>query len=590
MCSEMNELFKKIINFGTDGLDKKLDVVKLQIFNISCLLGVVTPVSSTVIYLFIGKVNPVAFVIAFTTSFFFCLLLLLNFYEKYYISSLLASILPLGACLSIFIITGGLVDYEFLILVLAASPYLFFYKKRWYGVAVFILYILCFLIAALVDINPLIEVNPIIIESANNLVYITIAILFLYESTAVYYLHEVAINDLEKREQEMSVAKNRAEESDRLKSAFLANISHEIRTPMNSIIGFSEYLIEKSTTESDKEQYAAIINQSCHQLLNLVNDVLDVSKIETGQVIIKKKTSNLSALLISLYQLFEKEIYSKGISFHLNSEISDEKNSVFIDETKVRQILTNFLSNALKYTEEGEIKLGCRIDENQLHFYVRDTGVGIRSGDLSAIFDRFRQVEENINTGAGLGLAISKGFAESMGGSVCVDSKLGEGSTFYLSLPYEIASIDKLHSQSIVESPKSINLNLSDKCVLIVEDELFNFKLLEVIFKQLNVKVIWAKNGKEAVEIVTQNPDFDMILMDIKMPIMNGLEATKIIKANHPHLPIIAQSAFAFMDERERCLNAGCDDYLTKPIKKQELLNLFQVCVIKKMAKQNVKV
>lgn len=584
----MKELFTKIINFGTEGFNNRLEKVKLQIFNISCLIGIVAPMTSKIAYLFIGEIDLVAYVISFIISSTFCFLLFLNSKKRYYISSLLASILPIGGCLSIFIVTGGLIDYEFLILVLAASPYLFFYKKRWYGIAIFILYLLCFLFTAMIadDLPSLVEVDPTTIRSTNHLVYITMAILFLYESIAVYYLHEVAIKDLEEREQEMSVAKNRAEESDQLKSAFLANISHEIRTPMNSIIGFSEYLIEKQTTELEKEQYAAIINQSCHQLLNLVNDVLDVSKIETGQVTINKKATNISEVLVSLYQLFENQVHIKGITLRLNSEIPDEKTLVLIDEIKIRQILTNFLSNALKYTEKGEIEFGCKMKDGQLHFYVRDTGVGIDTNDLDAIFDRFRQVDKNINVGAGLGLAISKGFAESMGGNVYVDSTQGQGSTFYLSVPYEFASLETMDYKTTVNPPKPIDLNLSDKCVLIVEDELFNFKLLEVVFKQLDVVVVWAKNGKKAIEAVAENPNFDMILMDIKMPIMNGIEATKIIKSNYPHLPIIAQSAFAFMDEREHCLKAGCDDYLTKPIKKEELLNLFETCLLQKMSSE----
>jgi len=584
----MNGLLKRIINFGTDGLNKGLDKAKLQIFNISCLLGIVIPIFSTLAYISIGKIHILAFTIAFITSFFFCLLLFFNSKGNYYNTSLLASILPLGACLSIFRITGGLIDYEFLILVLAASPYLFIYKRRWYPIIIFIAYLSCFLVAAIVDFTPLIDVDFAVVDDANTLVYIIIAVLFLYESIAVYYLHEVTISDLEKREKEMSIAKNKAEESDRLKSAFLANISHEIRTPMNSIIGFSEYLIEEKTNEQEKKQYAEIINQSCHQLLNLVNDVLDLSKIETGQLTVNKKASNISALLVSIYQLFEQVSHHKGISLHLNSSIPRAKAMVIIDETKVRQVLVNFLSNALKYTEKGEVELGCKMIEDQLHFYVRDTGIGIASQDQFAIFDRFRQVDNNINSGAGLGLAISKGFAESMGGSVCVDSKLGEGSTFYLSFPYELASNEKSLPKSIIDRSEQFKLNLSDKHILIAEDELFNFKLLEVIFKQLSVKVIWAKNGKEAIEAVTKFPNFDMILMDIKMPIMNGLEATKIIKSNYPSIPIIAQSAFAFTNERERCLKAGCDDYLTKPIKKQKLLDLFEYCLIRKMTKQEV--
>ncbi|MEL6942515.1 MAG: response regulator, partial [Bacteroidota bacterium] len=436
------------------------------------------------------------------------------------------------------------------------------------------------------EIEPLIEVDPTIIKSANNIVYITITIIFLYESICVYYLHEVAIEDLEEREQEMSIARDKAEESDQLKSAFLANISHEIRTPMNSIIGFSEYLVQEETEEQDKLQYAEIINQSCHQLLNLVNDVLDISKIETGQVVINPKVSNLSKMLISLYQLFENVAHNKGISLHLNSTIPEEATMVMLDETKVRQILSNFISNALKYTEKGEVKLGCDLKDDQLHFYVSDTGIGIKQLDQDTIFDRFRQVGDSSNKGAGLGLAISKGFAESMGGSVAVESLLGKGSTFSLVLPYEAALVEKLLPASNPDSSKPSLLDLSNKCVLIAEDELFNFKLLEIIFKQLSVKIIWAKNGKEAVEMVTQNPSFDMILMDIKMPIMNGLEATQRIKKIHPSISIIAQSAFAFTDEREQCLKAGCDDYISKPIKKQELLKLFEHCILKKESSQ----
>lgn len=436
--------------------------------------------------------------------------------------------------------------------------------------------------------EPFVDLDLTIIEEANRLVYVIIFFAFLYESIAVYYLHEATVKDLEEREQEMSIAKNKAEESDRLKSAFLANISHEIRTPMNSIIGFSEYIIQEEIKEQEKQQYAEIINQSCHQLLNLVNDVLDVSKIETGQVTINKKVASISEILISLYQLFENNAHSKGISFHLNSTISEEQATVLIDEIKVRQILSNFLSNALKYTEKGEIKLGCKMTTNQLHFYVSDTGIGIGEEYQATVFDRFSQVEDSMNVGAGLGLAISRGFAESMGGSVCVNSTLGKGSTFHLSIPYQPILAKQSNLKSAQNASKGIQLDLSDKQILIAEDELFNFKLLEVVFKQLKVKLFWAKNGKEAIEAVNQNPNFDLILMDIKMPIMNGLEATKVIKSEYPSIPIIAQSAFAFTDEREQCLRAGCDDYLSKPIKKQELLELFEFFLVEKVPEESL--
>ncbi|MEM0992744.1 MAG: ATP-binding protein [Bacteroidota bacterium] len=574
----MKELLINVTKFGSHCVDSNVERVRLSIFNISCLIGAITPIISAYSYLLVADgLHPLAILASVSTSLFFSCLLYLNKQGRYYTSSLLASFAPIIACGSVFVLTGGLVDYEFIVLILSLSPFLYFYKKRWYAFAFAMLHFLIFLIGIHISFPPIAVMNEAIIMDANQIVYITTLLVLLYEATAIYYLHEVALKDWEKRGEELVKAKEEAEKNNALKSSFLANMSHEIRTPMNSIIGFSDYMLNDDVDESERERYARIINTSCQQLLHILNDVLDFSKIETRQVNVNNQATNIVDLIISLYQFFELRAHQKKLSLHLHCEIDEANSWVVVDPVKLRQILSNYLSNAIKYTQQGTIRLLAKIEDRRLIFCVEDTGKGIKAEFHDLVFQRFRQLEDNADTGTGLGLAISKGFAELMGGEVWLTSKAGVGSAFYLALPY--VPSQKVVSSVLKESQQDKAIEFHHNRVLVAEDEVFNFRLLEVVFKQLGVAVVWAKNGAEAIQQVKENPLFDLILMDIKMPVLDGLSATRIIKRSHPNLPIIAQSAFAFMDEKEQSLAAGCDYYLAKPIKKQDLLDAFSICL-----------
>ncbi|MEN0047378.1 MAG: ATP-binding protein [Bacteroidota bacterium] len=434
-----------------------------------------------------------------------------------------------------------------------------------------------YIVLPFLPFEALVELTTEQVAYINIFIRIAIASLALYFLLMLYYIHEVAILNLKNSAKETLLAKEKAEENDRLKSAFLANMSHEIRTPMNSIIGFSEHINQDTVEEKEIRKYAAIINESSQQLLRIVNDILDISKIETGQVDVNYTSVNITAFLNKLYELFKVIAEEKDLELKLHSNISEEEVAILTDVIKLRQILINFLSNAIKYTSKGVIELGCQLQADYVIFHVKDQGRGIATEHQEAIFERFHQIgdENDTETGTGLGLAISKGFAELLGGKISVSSTEGEGSTFYLELPHQkppiLSTTDALKVEDLEKSAPPLY-----KKVLIAEDELFNYKLLEIVLKQLEIEIVWAKNGQEAVDLVRMYNDFDLILMDIKMPVLNGLEAVKIIKAYNPDIPIIAQSAFAFTDEKERSLQAGCDYYLTKPIKKQELLKILQ--------------
>lgn len=372
------------------------------------------------------------------------------------------------------------------------------------------------------------------------------------------------------KEAELLMAKEQAEESNRLKSAFLANMSHEIRTPMNGIIGFSKLLLDKEKKEEEKEEFATIVHNCCHQLLNIVNDILDVSKIQTNTLTVNKEATDIKHLLTDIAAIFSVEIHEKGLQ--LRTEFEEASINIYTDATKIRQIVTNFVSNAIKFTADGSITIGYELKDDWLSIYVKDTGIGIKEADKQKIFNRFHQVEEVKERGAGLGLSICAGFAEALGGKIEVTSKKEEGSTFSIIIPYvpieenvSISPIKKVKLPSNIES-------LSGKTILIAEDEVFNFKLLEHILRKCNVKILWARNGLEAIQLSQQHSEISLILMDIKMPVMDGLEATRIINKTK-NIPIIAQSAQAFPEEKTAILEAGCVAHISKPIHKQELLD-----------------
>jgi len=386
-----------------------------------------------------------------------------------------------------------------------------------------------------------------------------------------------------KMEEDLKAAKIKAEESDRLKTAFLANMSHEIRTPMNAIIGFAEMLNEGEYTPEEHQKFTNLIGENGRKLLAIIDDIIDIAKIESGQLNISSLRCSANKILFDNYYNF-RELKSRLGKDHIElravQNIPDQNIQFISDPHRINQIITNLLSNALKYTTEGYIELGykilCNETRKDLCFYVKDTGIGIPEEKNEIIFDRFRQIEENhtrITGGTGLGLAISKNIARLLGGNLTVESEYGKGSTFYFTIPFKEIKTDESFPPAIStvkESP-----NWADREILIAEDEDSNFQLLDLMLRKSRVKVLRAYNGKEAVEFIRGGKDFDLVLMDVRMPVMNGYEATAAIKVINPNIPVVAQTAFALSGDREISLDSGCDDYLSKPIKSDELYRIM---------------
>ncbi len=380
---------------------------------------------------------------------------------------------------------------------------------------------------------------------------------------------------MEVKNLELSLALNKAEESDRLKSAFLANMSHEIRTPMNGIVGFSSLLSDEELSVAKRKEYVEIIINSSNQLLAIINDILDISRIEAGQTELNFEEVSVNSLFDNLALFYGSKAAAKSIDFRVIKTLSDDESIIITDKSKLQQVLDNLLNNAFKFTSEGYIALGYERKDQKIRFYVEDTGIGISSIDQEKIFERFMQVESTFSRsygGTGLGLSISKGLVELLGGKIKVSSVPGKGSSFQFVLPArQIIKSVKLPVQQV--NGKGQQLGLNGLTILIAEDEAYNYLFLAEMITGLKGHVLHAKNGLDAVEACRSHTEIDLVLMDIKMPVMNGMEATRQIRTFNPDLPIIAQTAYALGGDKEKALSAGCNDYLTKPILKSDLLN-----------------
>jgi signal transduction histidine kinase len=381
---------------------------------------------------------------------------------------------------------------------------------------------------------------------------------------------------IQKMNADLIIAKNRAEESERLKSSFLSNMSHEIRTPLNAILGFSKFLKEPGLPEDKINSFVDIIDSSGQQLLTIIDDIIDISKIEADLIRISSGPVNINGLLAEIFQQFKKQCESKGLNLYYTDEYKDGTITVQTDEMRIRQILCNLLGNAVKFTQKGKIEFGYLVKENRIAFYVKDTGIGIAPEDQLLIFKPFRQVETTTIRnfgGNGLGLSISKALVEKLGGTISLESAAGQGSTFTFDIPY--INRPGTNSLSRLITDKGKNQNWVKKTILIVEDELFNYNYFQEVLSSTNVQILHAWDGKEAVEFVKKLSNISLVLMDIKMPVMDGYTATRLIKELRPQLPVIAQTAFAFSEDRKKALNAGCDNYFSKPIKKEAFIDVI---------------
>lgn len=386
----------------------------------------------------------------------------------------------------------------------------------------------------------------------------------------ILYLRDISKRKIDQRA--MEKAKARAQKADMLKTSFLANMSHEIRTPVNAILGFADLLDDEYTTKEEISEYINIINSNGKALLNLINDIIDVAKIESNQLKINKQKFKIRELF--------KEVYESMLDYMANHESDNLKLAYYIeeelkesyietDEFRLRQILINLLSNAIKFTNEGEVKFGVKPYENRIMFNVSDTGKGLTKNEASFIFERFRQIDEDATAGGtGLGLTITKNLVELLKGKIWVDSNKGEGSDFYFTLPVNILN-DKTPES---KSGKLIEGKLQNKNILIVEDSETNYQLLSVVLKKQGADIIWATKGEQAINICKNHKEIDLVLMDINLPDKNGYEVTQIIKSEYPKLPVIAQTAYAMAGEKEKSLSFGCDDYISKPLDIQKLI------------------
>ncbi len=384
-----------------------------------------------------------------------------------------------------------------------------------------------------------------------------------------------------RRTSELVISKEKAEESDKLKTAFLENMSHEIRTPMNAIIGFSSLLGDDKMPKENKSQYLEIIQVNGEALLSIIDGIIDLSKIHSGITPLEKKNFQLNSLLEEVHLYF-----SETIDIQNNPDIDfiyhplQKQIEITSDFLRAKQIINNLLSNAFKYTAKGAVELGCRIaDDNMLHIYVKDTGIGISEKDQEIIFDRFSKVETDntkLYSGVGLGLSISKPLAKVLGGDITVKSELGKGSEFTFILPYT-NDASSSSTDSLEEKYDAKSINWHDKSILIVEDENDNYYYLYTILKKTQLNLLRATNGVEAVDICSNNEHINLVLMDIKLPKMNGYEALKRIRAFRQKLPVIAQTAYAQSEDIEKMEKAKFDDILTKPIAKNMLLQKLSI-------------
>lgn len=382
------------------------------------------------------------------------------------------------------------------------------------------------------------------------------------------------ITEYKQIEIELRNAKEQAEESDRLKTAFLANMSHEIRTPMNGIIGFVNLLKKANLTGEEQSDYITMIEKSGARMLNIVNDIVDISKIESGHIELNFKTININNHLKDLQTFFLPETSKKGLQIIIKTPLSANEANITTDNEKLYGILTNLIKNAIKYTEVGLIEIGYElrtdIYANTIEFYVKDTGIGIQKERHNAIFDRFIQADISNRVayqGAGLGLSIAKAYVEMLGGKIWLISEVGKGSTFYFSIPYYLENTKEKKHEIATAGHLTNGNKAKDKLkILIVEDdEGLEFLLSETVEGYCS-KLLIAHNGEEAVEISRENPDIDLILMDIRMPKMDGYEATEEIRKFNNEVVIIAQTACAFASEHEKAIEVGCNDCVSKPI------------------------
>ncbi len=395
-----------------------------------------------------------------------------------------------------------------------------------------------------------------------------------------FIIYSEVITDRMNMELKLREAKEKAEESDRLKSAFLANMSHEIRTPMNGILGFTDLLLNPDLNSEERENFIKIVHKSGQRMLNTVNDIVEVSKIEAGIISVRNQKIDINTEVEEMVHFFKPEANKKGLNLMIDLLPPDNKKYIETDKDKLDSIISNLIKNAIKYTESGTIKVDCRLNDSFIEFYVKDTGIGIPAHRQKAIFNRFEQADISDTRGfegSGLGLAIAKSYVEMLGGKIWMESEEGIGSTFCFTLPVkrnvpDNSSAERKNS-SKYEKPKLLNRKLK---ILIADDDETSRKYLRLLFNDFGKEIMEAETGRKALELCQKYYDIDLILMDIKMPLMGGYEATGKIREFNKDVVIIAQTANALSGDMEKALEAGCNDYISKPFGRTGLENLLQ--------------
>jgi len=386
---------------------------------------------------------------------------------------------------------------------------------------------------------------------------------------------------------ELIASKEKAEESDKLKSAFLANMSHEIRTPMNGILGFADLLKEPDLTIEEHSKFVDIIENSGLRMLNIINNIIDISKVEAGLMKVITEESNINEQIEFIYAFFKPEVEKKGMQFSYKNVLSQKEAIVKTDHEKLYAILINLVKNAIKYSKDGSIEFGYTLKniyfDNALlptpvlEFYVKDTGMGIPKNRQAAVFERFIQADiadKMAIQGAGLGLAIAKAYVEMLNGRMWLESEEGKGSIFYFTIPY--ITVNEQNKYKDNDMNNCTNCTVKNLKILIAEDDETSEMLLSIFVKPFVHDILKVKTGKDAVEMCRNNSDIDLVLMDVKMPEMNGYEATKNIRQFNRDVIIIAQTAFGLTGDREKALIVGANDYLSKPIKQNELIAMLE--------------
>jgi signal transduction histidine kinase/CheY-like chemotaxis protein len=430
------------------------------------------------------------------------------------------------------------------------------------------------------------------IQKRQNAIYMGSVVLLLLMLTGLIWAYRkktIAENKLKKHQEFLEVEvlqrtqelknevfeREAAEEADKLKTAFLANMSHEIRTPMNAILAFSNYLKDPDISGAQRSEYVKYINSCSISLLHLIDDILDTAKIEAKQLKLNVSQCYVNSILNELFVYFQnhRKCQENDIVLVVKTSNITKNFSITTDITRLRQIFSNLLDNAFKFTEQGRIEFGFEISNGFIEFYVKDTGSGIPRDKTEFVFKRFGQVNDNshkLYKGTGLGLAISKNLAELLGGKMWLDSVEGEGSAFYFTIPAIDLEITELleTKDEAYKLPEGIP-SWGNYNILVAEDDELNYKLLEIALNKSHINVHRAKNGEEVLKLLPGN--FHLVLMDIQMPVLDGYETTRLLKMRHPDIFVIAQTAFAMSDDREKCLKAGCDDYISKPIDIDEL-------------------